>query len=319
MSSIAYSPVIPVSRETAQAARRTASANASRARREAKEREYEAKGKVVLKRIGGYKAFHVGGERKAGVATFMKRRLLLPLPVFQPNNAITIRPICPPVQPVIAVERVSDSEMGAINGYQKGLRGFRKGKYIHRQISRMVKVGMFPNGSSRKGNKGARGRTKKEGKKRVGTKVHPQVKAVCQLLNNNGYIPLDVDVGVHIGHWATEIDLVCYKRGCPKNEVTIFELKTGYDHLRDYLRLQYRLCVTLASSSNTIYGVSERDKAMLQLMLTTIQASETFRGKWKIQDAMLISSHPDRAELTRLPDEILTLRKVLETKLHRER
>jgi hypothetical protein len=269
-----------------------------------------ATGKVVLKRTGKYVAFHVHGERKTGVETFLKRKVLAPL-----GAAATIVPLCPDVakEEPVATEKVSETEMRERSTYQKGLRGFKNGKYIHKQIVKMIRDAMptfIEQRVKQEGkNKGQRGRRKR------GIDVHPQLRAVCRMLNRCGYIPIDGDVGVHIGDFATQLDLVCYQKDGPKNEVTIFEIKTGYNKLREYFRPQYRVAMLPAPAKGAVFGASERDKHMLQLMTSTVQAAETFKDKWIIKDSILLHSRPDRAEMYRVPDPILKLNKHLLIKL----
>ena len=270
----------------------------------------DAKGKVELKGRGKYKAFHVNGHRKAGVETFLTRKVLGPLP----NGAKSV-PLCgtAPLGEPFAFENVTETETRKMTKHQKGLRGFKKGKHIHKQIVAIVRDGM-PSllearlGAKTTGAKGRRGKPKTRA-------VHPQLRAACRMLARCGFVPIDGDVGVHVGNFATQLDLVCYTKDKPQNEVTIFEIKTGYTNKRDYVRPKYSVSMLPAPAKDTVFSASERDKHMLQLMASTVQAAETYKGKWIIKDSMLLNCRPDRAELHRVPDPILKLNKHILLKL----
>ena len=280
----------------------------ARAERETKDAKVELKGR------GKYKAFHVNGKKKAGVDTFLKRHVVDAL-----DGAATIVPLCPgpPEAPVLSEPVTQDDERGKTTHHKK-LKALAKGKFIHKQLVKLIRDAMpvFIEDridAEKKKASGARG------KKKRATALHPQLRAVVRMLAKADYIPLDGDIGVHIGNFATQLDLACYKKGGPKNEVTIFELKTGYNKLADYLRQKFRVKLLPEPSKGAVFSASERDKHMFQLMASTVQAEDTFKGKWIIKDSFLLNSRPDRAELFRVPEQIRKLNKHLLLKLRTSR
>lgn len=274
--------------------KRQAAARKARAARVTKQKRKEAQGKVVLKRVGNRKAYHVKGVRKTGIHRFLAKRVVSKRSV---RNTVGFTPLTTAPAEVFA-RAAAPPGTQALTSYQKGLRGRRRGTHIHKQFGRAIKLAATRKPTGRK------------------TTLHPMVATAFSLLARCGYVPLMADAGVYIGNYATELDLVCYKKGGSKNVVTPIEIKTGFEDIRDYTRPRYRMRIggTKAARASSKVLCSKRDRDFMQLLSSVIACSAS-RPEWEIDEALLLNIRAGGSELLRIPDSIITLRPALEFQL----
>jgi len=298
---------LKLSKVTLVRLKRQAAAYKSRTARADKQKREEAKGKVVLKRVGKHKAYYVNGLRKTGIHRFLDERVVSKRSTRSVQDCKALTTPSDGAAAIVGTATGSDARQSS---YQKGLRGRRRGTYIHKQVVKDALAG------SRQGTAAEKRKKQKTSSKQ--TPKHPMIKTAYRLLDRCGYAALMGNAGVHIGRYATEIDLVCYKKGESKNRVIPVEIKTGFENLRDYTRPRYRMRIggSKATRASSKLLCSKRDRDHLQLLSTVIACSAS-RPEWEIDDALLLNMRPSGAQLSRIPDSILSLRPALEAEMRK--
>jgi hypothetical protein len=286
-------------------------AKTARATRKRMTAAAEARGELVF-RPGprGTGAYHADGKRMTGIHRFIDRKVLVPITERSKAAKSAFRPlIAKPTFPSY-VERAVGDEATKLSAYQKKLRAHGRGRYIHRQLERMVKDGAasVTQAATRavaaaKRPVGQRGASKRK------VDVHPSLRIACRLLDHNGYVPLGAEVGVFERGkpYATQIDLLCYKRGKPKDRVHVIELKTGFEDEREYTRPKYKLRGGDGRPTNVT--LSEKEKQFVQAFLSSMLL-KACQPTLTIEDVSVLNVYKTRSELVSVPDDILKLQPV---------